>query len=287
MSRLRQSALPILAVAVACSPASGPSGIGASGGGGDGGGEPEFRSSVRGQAVDEDGGPLASLAVTLCAEICLVSITDESGEFLFEQVRPAQQVLENLGYPGTDQAASALVHTRFFDVVPVGVDEQIVLDRPYVVYKVVDPKGPLAGAQQLSLSGGLEVSFDADLFGTDDNLLPAPAEAVHFGAVELPKKDWPTGGLGSWTVLRAWGMAVWDLHHEDAFAVVAPLAQAGPLPAGTEVGFLTADYTHGFLNGIFFEEAGELTADGTAIRTPVAAGLDRSTLWLAVARLNP
>ncbi len=244
-----------------------------------------YKGTVQGKLTDDGGVPIGDLAVTLCgAGVCLVTKTDQDGGFLFEQVRPASHVLENIGYPGDDQAAAALELTRFFDFVSVELDEQVVLSRTMIIPSVAEHLGPLSGSQQLTLAGGLEVSFDADLFGSEDNPLPAPAEALHFGAIEIPKADWPTGGLNGWKILRAWGTAVWDLHHEDAFAVVAPLGDAGPLAPNAAVAFLVADYTYGFEQGMFFEETAELTEDGTAIRTPSSGGLDRSTLWLAVTK---
>jgi hypothetical protein len=140
------------------------------------------------------------------------------------------------------------------------------------------------GEQHLELDGGLEVAFDADVFGEQDLALLGLPHEVYFGAVEIPERDWPTGGLGDWTILRAWSTAIWDLEETDAFQVRAPLGDAGPLSADAEVAFLVADYTFGFINGVFSEEPAVLSEDGTAIVTPEEGGLDRSTLWLAVAR---
>ncbi len=144
----------------------------------------------------------------------------------------------------------------------------------------VDSVGPLAGPQDLELGDGLQVRFDADTLG----VLPAPATAVYLGATLLPEPDWPVGGLGGWTVVGAWGLATWDLHAEDGFAVRATPPLAQPLNPSSEVAFLVADYTYGFLNGVFFEEAADLSPDGLTWTTPADAGLDRTTLWLAVTR---
>jgi hypothetical protein len=249
-----------------------------------GGSSPSYHGSVQGTVHDEGGAPLAALGVTLCSDVCLVTETDPSGVFLFEGVAPRAQVVESIGYPGPDLAASAQSYTRFFDIVDVALDEQIVIARPFVMRATVSPAGPLSGPQQLILDGGLEVGFDADLFGVPGNPVPSPAVELFLGAVEIAEADWPRGGLDGWTILRAWGLAVWDLESDDAFEVVAPLGAAGPLPAGSEVAFLVADYTHGFLHGVFFEEAAELSADGMAIQTPATGGIDRATMWLAVTR---
>jgi len=261
----------------------GGSGSGGSDGGGGGSTVPEYHGSVSGQVVDEDGNPLATLGVSLCFTVCRIVDTDAAGMFSFEDVDPGTQVIENIGLPTDDSVSAALVYTKFFDFVTVGVDETIVIDRPFVVRKV-DTDGPYTGPQQLSLQAGLEVGFDADVFGTPDNPLPSPAMELYFGATEIPQQDWPVHGHDGWTILRAWGFAVWDLHHENEFAVAAALGDAGPLPADSEVAFLVADYTYGFVNGIFFEEEAVLSADGTSLSTPANGGLDRSTMLLAVVR---
>jgi hypothetical protein len=100
--------------------------------------------------------------------------------------------------------------------------------------------------------------------------------------VAIPQADWPTGGLSEWTIQAAWTLAIWDLEAEDAFDVTATLPTA--LNEGTEAAFLVADYTYGFTNGRFFEEAAELDAQRITLRTAGDAGLDRTTLWLAVSR---
>ena len=253
------------------------------GSGGGGGNEPTYHGSVSGTVVDDQGQPLAALGVTLCSTLCRVVDTDAGGAFLFEGIEPDMQVLENLGLPGDDFVAAALVTSYFFDFVSVGVDEEIVIERPFVV-RTLDTSGPLTGPQQLTLDGDLEVAFSADLFDTEDNPLPSPAMELHFGATEIPQADWPTAGYDGWSLLRVWGLAVWDLHEDDAFAVTAPLGAAGPLPAGSEVAFLVADYTYGFMNGKFREEEAELSADGMSIVTPAGKGIDRATMWLAVVR---
>lgn len=241
-------------------------------------------STVTGSVVDQDGAPLAGLTIALCRQVCLLDATDAAGVFFFDEVLPGAQVLESFGAPGTAPALDVRQWTRFFDFVDVGEAEDIVLESPQVVYRVDQAAGPLTGPQDLDLGGGLRVEFDADRFGIEGNPLPSPAEAVHVGATVIPEADWPVGGLGDWTVLGAWGLAIWDLHDEDGFAVQASPALAEPLDPATEVAFLIADYTYGFLNGAFFEEAAELSADGFTWITPSSAGLDRTTLWLAVAR---
>lgn len=243
-----------------------------------------YHGSVQGLAVDDEGTPLAGLTVTLCSEVCLVEPTDDEGVFRFDGVRPSSHVLENLLYPGEDQAASAIEYTKFFDLLPVAEDERVILDRPYVVRRVPERFGPLSGMQNLTFESGLEVSFDADRFDPEVDLLTSGAEELDLGAVEIPREEWPAGGLSGWSILRVWGLLVWDLHDDDVFAVRAPLGDAGPLPEGTEVAFLVADYTYGFQHGVFFEEEAELSDDGTAIVTPADGGLDRATLWLAVAK---
>jgi len=54
------------------------------------------------------------------------------------------------------------------------------------------------------------------------------------------------------------------------------------LAADAEVAFLVADYTHGFMNGEFFEEAATLSEDGRTVST--LDGIDRTTMWMAVTR---
>jgi len=261
----------------------GGSNVGGSGGDGAAAVVPKYHGSVSGQVVDQDGNPLATLGVSLCFTVCRIVDTDAAGVFSFEGVDPGTQVIENIGLPTNDPRSAVLVHTKFFDFVTVGDDEVITIDRPFVIRKV-DTDGPLSGPQQLTLDGGLEVGFDADAFGTTDNPLPSPAMELYFGATEIPLQDWPVRGHDGWTILRAWGFAVWDLHHEDEFTVSAALGDAGPLPAGSDVAFLVADYTYGFVNGVFFEEDAVLSADGATISTTANGGLDRSTLLLAVVR---
>lgn len=247
---------------------------------------PAYHGSVSGTVVDEDGAPIEALGVSLCFTVCRVVETDAMGGFLFVDVEPAVQVIENIGLPTDDPISAALVYTKFFDFVTIGEDEQVSIERPFIVRRV-DTDGPLDGPQQLTLAGGLEVSFDADRFGTSENPLPSPAMELHFGAVEIPPEDWPAQGYDGWRILRAWGLAVWDLQEQDAFTVTAPLGGAGPLPSGSEVGFLVADYTYGFKNGDFWEEDAVLSADGMSISTAPSGGLDRSTMWLAAIREQP
>jgi len=236
-------------------------------------------STVTGTVVDATGAPLADLTIALCGQVCLLDDTDADGVFFFDEVLVGAMVLENFGVPGDEPAVDVRDWTRFFDLVDVGEDEDIVLDRPYVVHPV-DSAGPLTGPQDLDLGDGLQVRFDADALG----VLPAPATAVYLGATSIPEADWPTGGLGDWTVVGAWGLATWDLHADDGFAVRATPPLAQPLEPSSDVAFLVADYTYGFLNGIFFEEAAELSSDGLSWSTPADQGLDRTTLWLAVTR---
>jgi hypothetical protein len=284
--------LLVMALCTGCSTSDGGgTGVGGAGGvggasGGLGGAAPSYQGTVEGVAVDVAGDPIEGLGVSLCFTVCRITETDAGGTFRFDGVDPAVQVIENIGLPGDDPRAAALGYSKFFDFVDVGLDEQIVIDRPFVVPSVVT-EGPLSGPQAFSLAGGLEVAFDADRFGTEDNPLPTPAMALHFGAAEIPEVNWPTRGYDGWRILRAWAFAVWDLHAEDAFTVTAPLGDAGPLPADSDVAFLVADYTYGFVNGTFFEEAAEVTPDGTALVTPAGAGIDRATLLLAVVRDAP
>ena len=236
-------------------------------------------STVTGTVVDATGAPLANLTIALCGQVCLLDETDADGVFFFEEVLDGAMVLENFGVPGDEPAVDVRDWTRFFDLVDVGEDEDVVLDRPYVVH-AVDSAGPLTGPQDLDLGHGLQVQFDADALG----VLPAPATAVYLGATSIPEADWPVGGLGDWTIAGAWGLATWDLHAKDGFAVQATPPLVQPLDPSSDVAFLVADYTYGFLNGIFFEEAAALSPDGLTWTTPAGAGLDRTTLWLAVTR---
>ncbi len=237
-------------------------------------------STVTGTVTTTSGEAIADLTIALCGQVCLLDSTDADGRFFFDRVLSGVMVLESFAAPGDDPPADARSWTRFFDFVAVGEAEDIVLDRPLVVHRVEQPAGPLLGPQDLDLGGGLRVGFDVDDLG----LLPVPGDDVTLGATVIPEADWPVGGLGGWTVVGAWGLAIWDLAAEDGFAVRATPGLAQPLDPGTEVAFLVADYTYGFVNGIFFEEAAELSADGLTWSTPDSGGLDRTTLWLAVIR---
>ena len=169
--------------------------------------------------------------------------------------------------------------SKFFDIVNVTEGEHVVLEAPVVVPRVAGTVLNLTGPQDVELDGGLTISFDADAVEP-----PLIFETVGLGGVELPADRFPTGGLGDWTVLRGWSLVVWDMVAEDGFAAAAPLLEA--LPAETEVAFLVADYNHGVATGELVVEDAELSADGLTISTPAGAGLDRTTLVLAAARLD-
>jgi hypothetical protein len=236
-------------------------------------------STVTGTVVDAAGAPIPDLTIALCRQVCLLDATDADGVFFFEDVLEGVMVLESFGAPGDEPALDLRDWTRFFEFIDVPEATDFVLDRPYVVHQV-DSVGPLQGSQDLDLGGGLQVRFDFDDLG----VLPAPATAVYLGATSIPEADWPVGGLGDWTVVGAWGLATWDLHAEDGFAVQAAPPLAQPQDPSSEVAFLVADYTYGFTTGAFFEEPAVLSSDGLTWTTPADAGLDRTTLWLAVTR---
>ncbi len=237
----------------------------------------QYDSRVEGTLTDPQGTPLGGVKVTLCATVCQVVDAEADGSFVFLGAWPGNNVLETTTYPGEDQATAVLEWSRAFDMLPVAEDEQIVLSDPLVVHPVTTV-GALTGAQDLSFAD-LRVVFDAD--AVIERGIPYPADQVAIGAAILPEAHWPDG-VGDWTVHKAWSLAVWDLRVDDGFAVTATLDTA--IPAGREVAFLVADYTHGFREGSFFEEAATLSEDGLTLSTPSDAGLDRTTLWLAASR---
>ncbi len=239
-------------------------------------------STVRGRVSDADGVGVAALTVTLCGEVCLIASTDPDGYFEFEGVDAGMKVIEPAVVPaGEDFTLAVRSWTRFFDFIAVGDAEDVVVERPYVLHRVEDAVGPLTGAQSLDLSPNLSVSFNADTI-LEDGPLPAGADGVWLGATPIAEEDWPTQGLEGWTVLVVWGLAIWDLEAPDVFSVQARLPV--PLDPGADVAFLVADYTYGFTEGHYLEEAAELAEDGATISTPTDGGLDRSTRWLAVTR---
>jgi hypothetical protein len=238
---------------------------------------PEYEGRVEGRLTDPDGQALSGLKVTLCATVCQVTDAASDGSFVFEGAWPGNNVLETTNYPGDDQVSAVLEWGRAYDLVSIDVDEQIVLDRPLVVHPVTTVQN-LTGPQDLSFAD-LRVVFDADAVIAQG--IPFPAEQIAIGATVIDEANWPTG-IGSWTVHKAWSMAVWDLRLDDGFAVTATLDSA--IPADREVAFLVADYTHGFREGTFFEEAATLSSDGLTLSTPTDGGMDRVTVWLAASR---
>ena len=243
---------------------------------------PEGTATVIGRVIDELGEPIAKLSVSLCGEVCLIEATAEDGTFEFVGVRQGTKVIEPTLVPsGDDLSLAVRSWSRFFDFVDVADGAIVEIDRDFILRRLPDVTGPLLGDQELSLIPGLQVRFDADEV-LADGPLPVGAEEIWLGAVAIPQADWPRGGLSEWTIQAAWTLAIWDLEAEDAFHVTATLPTA--LNEGTEVAFLVADYTYGFTNGRFFEEAAELDAQRITLRTAGEAGLDRTTLWLAVSR---
>ena len=243
---------------------------------------PEGTASVSGRVVNEQGEPIANLSVSLCGAVCLIQPTTEDGSFVFEGVRQGTKVIEPTLVPaGDDLSLAVRSWSRFFDLVDVADGEAVEVPHDFILRQVPEVVGPLLGFQELSPLPDLQLRFDADEV-LADGPLPVGAEDVWLGAVSIPQADWPTGGLGDWTVQAAWTLAIWDLEAEDAFEVTATLPSA--LDEGAEVAFLVADYTYGFTNGRFFEEAAELDAQRITLRTAENAGLDRTTLWLAVSR---
>lgn len=240
-------------------------------------------STVSGVVVDEQGAPISGLPITLCGEVCQIGMTDAEGAFEVTQVAPGPKVLEPALVPiGEDTLEDAVLSwSRFFDIVSVVEGEDLQLEQPLVVLRVEGAVGPLAGPQELEPAPGLSVRFDADLVAAA-GALPVGVDAVWLGAREVPDSLWPGGGLEGWSILRAWTFAPWDLDAEDAFSVDASLPAA--LDPDAEVAFLVADYTYGFMTGLFWEEQALLSDDGLTLSTPMDGGLDRATLWLAVTR---
>jgi len=239
---------------------------------------------VAGTVVDIDGVPVAGLEVSMCGTKCQVTPTDEEGVFVFDDVPPGVQVLEPAiahRAEGEDIAEAVRRWTRFFDFVDLADGEAYEFEEPLVLYPVEGAVGPLNGQQDLDLLPDLNVRFDAFEI-LQDGPLPAGADAVWLGAVAIAPEHWPTRGLDGWTVEAAYGLAIWDLEAPDAFEVTVELPS--PLPPDTEVAFLVADYTYGFLEGRFFYEPAVLDADGVTLRSSADGGLDRATLWLAASR---
>jgi hypothetical protein len=238
--------------------------------------------SVVGFVVDELGEPIADLPMTLCGVVCQIATTDAEGRFEFTTVDVGVKVIEPALVPvGDDLEAAVKSWTRFFDFVSVGEDEAVVIDEPFVMLRVENTAGPYVGPQTVELLPELTVSFDADAI-VEAGALPVGIDDVWLGAREIPTQLWPQHGLEDWTIVAAWGLAVWNLEAPDTFAVEATLPQ--PLAPNAEVAFLVADYDYGFANGKFFEEAAQLSDDGLTLSTPVDGGLDRATMWLAVTR---
>jgi len=243
---------------------------------------PAGTATVSGRVVNEQGAPVENLSVSLCGEVCLIETTAADGSFVFEGVREGVKVIEpTLVPPGDDLSLAVRTWSRFFDLVDVADGEAVVVPKDFILRQVPETVGPLLGLQELTPLPNLQLRFDADEV-LADGPLPVGAEGIWLGAVSIPQDDWPTGGLGDWTIQAAWTLAIWDLEAEDAFDVTATLPTA--LDEGAEVAFLVADYTYGFTNGRFFEEAAELDALRTTLRTAGDAGLDRTTMWLAVSR---
>lgn len=243
---------------------------------------PTHEASVVGFVVDELGVPIADLPITLCGAVCQIATTDAEGRFEVLSVDPGVKVLEPALVPvGDDLAAAVKSWTRFFEFVEVGEDQAIVLEPPFVMLRVDNTVGPLSGPQSLEPLPELRVSFDADAI-TEAGALPVGIDEPWLGARAIPVELWPQNGLEGWTIVAAFGLAVWNLEAPDAFAVEVMLPEALPLDA--EVAFLVADYEYGFSNGKFFEEAAQLSGDGLRLSTPPEGGLDRATMWLAVTR---
>jgi len=267
--------------------AGGNGGVGAGGASGDAGtaGSDGFglgSSTVSGRVVNPEGEAVTALSVTLCGKVCTIVKTDDDGRFRFEKIGAGVKVIEAATVPAEgDFTLAVRSWTRFFDFVSVGDDEDIAIEKPMVLHRVEGAVGPLSGTEELQLTPALHVSLDANRI-VDEGPLPAGADGVWLGAVEIPVEDWPQSGLGDWKVLAVWGLAIWDLAAPDVFTVRATLPT--PVAADAEVAFLVADYAYGFTEGEFFEEAAELSEDGLSISTPVSGGLDRATRWLAVTR---
>ncbi len=234
--------------------------------------------SVEGELVDALGEPLEGIRMTLCAISCRTATTESDGRFFFPIAEVANHVLENATSPGPDSTAGAHAYSRVFDIITLVEPVALVLERPLVLREVIGSTLLPQAPETLILDGGLEVTVDASALSH----LPAPAEAPWLGGFQVDQAEWPTGGLGAWTILAAWGMAVWDMEIPDGFSVRAPLPEA--LETTADVALLVADYTYGFQHGVFFEEGATLEEGGTVIST--AAGLDRSTLWLAVTKTS-
>jgi hypothetical protein len=240
---------------------------------------PAYDGTVDGIATYADGSPLTGVRVTLCGGICQVATVEPSGAFHFEGVWPVSNVLETVDYPGDDQVDAVLHWSRFFDLVPLTENEQVVLERPMRMHPVVPARG-LTGPQDLQVAPDLRVAFDADRIGVD-HVLPSPAEEVALGAAVLPPEDWPRA-VGDWTPIAAWGFAIWDLEIDDGFAATATLTEA--LPDGHEAAFLVADYVVGFRDGVMAVETAEISADRLTVSTPADGGIDRTTLWVLAIR---
>lgn len=237
---------------------------------------PEYSGVVEGIVTDDQDAPIPGLQVTLCGGVCRVTTVGPDGSFRFDGVWPQVNVLESVDYPGDDQTVAILEWSRFYELVELADGEHLVLDRPMRVHPVSTARD-LAGPQDLELAPGLRVAFDADRVGVD-HPLPVPADQVALGATELPGQDWPRA-TGDWTPHKAWALAIWDLEIDDGFSVTATLDT--PIPAGSEVALLVADYLTGFAEGTLEVEPATLSADGLTVTAPA---VDRTTLWMVASR---
>lgn len=235
-------------------------------------------TSVQGSLMDANGLGIGGVTMTLCRIVCRTAVTDALGDFAFPVTEAVDQVLENLNYPGDDPVSAVASTPRVYRIVPIVGTDPVQL-APLVMRQVTAPSEVLTGPTHLELNGGLDVDFDADRL----EHLPAP-ESLTLGAVAIPDPGWPQDGLMGWAIQGAWILAVWDVRVEGGFQVRAPLTV--PLPPGTTVASLVADYTYGFLHGTFRAQAAPLSPEGRSIQTPEGDGSLRASLWLALAKPN-
>jgi len=228
--------------------------------------------------IDLDGSPMAGIGVSCCSEeMCLTSTTESDGSFLIGGLSANTYVVDNLGYPGDDAQAAAAEWSKFFDFVPIGADEEVILQRDLVLPLPAEPQQVVAGANSLSYAGGLSVSFDGSAISlpfivghfTDDddddgiaNYLDADANSpLNVGAIELEERAWPVGGLKGNEVKMAWAFAPFETALESGSFTVS-VALAEPVPSGMPVSFMWADYEAGVEAEVFESTAATVSSDG-------------------------
>jgi hypothetical protein len=229
---------------------------------------PAAQGSVTGRVVNLTGDPLADIGVSCCSEeMCLITTTDSNGDFFIVGLRANTYVVDNLGYPGSDPEAATLNWSKFFEFVTVGVDEAVVVSKDLVLAEVAEQQQVGSGANSLSYSGGLSLSFDGSAL--DLPFLAAEADPLTVGAVELSETAWPIGGLQGHDIVRAWAFAPFEVGLEASMFSIS-VAMTESLAPGTDAVLMWADYTEGIEVEHFESSTATLSADGLTVTGEVA-----------------